>query len=63
MVIIEAAIQVASMVARVAAAAAVARASRERADRLREEMIQRQLHEVLDRQRASIVRLELETRG
>ncbi len=62
MVVIEAATQVAVTVARVVALAAVGRASRDRATRLREELAQRQLREVLEKQRASIVRLELETR-
>src|SRR5215468_4870343 len=52
MVVIEAATQVAVTVSRVVALAAVARAGRDRAARLREEMSQRQLQEVLDRQRA-----------
>jgi hypothetical protein len=63
MVLVEAATQVAVTVARVVSLAAVARASRDRAARLREELAQRQLREVLDKQRASIVRLELETKG
>ena len=62
MVVIEAATQVAVTVARVVSLAAVARASRDRADRLREEMAQKQLELVLDKQRSSIVRMELETR-
>jgi hypothetical protein len=62
MVVIEAATQVAVTVARVVSLAAVARATRDRAARLREEMAQRQLKEVLDKQRASIVRLENETK-
>jgi hypothetical protein len=62
MVVVEAATQVAVTVARVVALAAVGRASRDRAARLREELAQRQLREVLEKQRASIVRLELETR-
>jgi hypothetical protein len=62
MVVIEAATQVAVTVARVVALAAVGRASRDRAARLREELAQRQLREVLEKQRASIVRLEFETR-
>jgi hypothetical protein len=62
MVVIEAATQVAVTVARVVALAAVGRAARDRAARLREELAQRQLREVLEKQRASIVRLELETR-
>ncbi|HLL22564.1 MAG TPA: hypothetical protein VK427_10550, partial [Kofleriaceae bacterium] len=45
MVVIEAATQVAITVARVVSLAAVARASRDRAARLREEMAQRQLKE------------------
>ena len=62
MVVIEAATQVAVTVARVVSLAAVGRASRDRAARLREEMAQRQLSEVLEKQRASIVRLELEVK-
>jgi hypothetical protein len=58
--IIEATTQVAVTVSRVVALAAVARASRERAARTREEMAQRQLREVLDKQKATIQRLELE---
>ena len=61
MVVIEAATQVAVTVARVVSLAAVGRASRDRAARLREEMAQRQLNEVLDKQRASIMNLERET--
>jgi hypothetical protein len=49
-------------VARVVSLAAVGRASRDRAERLREEMAQRQLKDVLEKQRASIVRLELEVK-
>lgn len=62
MVVIEAATQVAVTVARVVSLAAVGRASRDRAARLREELAQRQLKEVLEKQRSSIVRLELETK-
>ncbi len=62
MVVIEAATQVAVTVARVVSLAAVQRAARDRAARLREEMAQRQLKEVIHKQRASIVRLELDTR-
>src|SRR5512135_1406131 len=61
MVLIEAATQVAVTVARVVSLAAVARAARDRAARLREEMAQRQLRDVLEKQRSSIVRLEFET--
>jgi hypothetical protein len=61
MVLIEAATQVAVTVSRVVSLAAVARASRDRAARLREELAQRQLQNVLEKQRSSIVRLELET--
>ena len=61
MVVIEAATQVAVTVARVVSLAAVGRASRDRAARLREEMAQRQLEDVLEKQRARIVRLEHET--
>ncbi len=61
MVIMEAATQIAVTVARVVSLAAVARASRDRAARLREEMAQKQLEVVLEKQRASIVRMELET--
>lgn len=62
MVVIEAATQVAVTVARVVSLAAVGRASRDRAERLREEMAQRQLSEVLEKQRSSIVRLEFEVK-
>lgn len=62
MVVVEAATQVAVTVARVVALAAVGRASRDRAARLREELAQRQLKEVLEKQRSSIVRLEFETK-
>jgi hypothetical protein len=58
MVVIEAATMVAVTVARVVSLAAVARATRDRAARLREEMAQRQLREVLEKQKATIVRLE-----
>jgi hypothetical protein len=58
--ILEAATQVAATVARIVALAAVARASRERAARTREEMAQRQLRDVLDKQKAAIARLEHE---
>jgi hypothetical protein len=61
MVVIEAATQVAVTVARVVSLAAVGRASRDRAARLREEMSQRQLKEVLEKQRSSIIKLEEET--
>jgi DNA-binding transcriptional regulator YdaS (Cro superfamily) len=57
-VAIEAATQVAVTVARVVALAAVARAGRDRAARLREEMSHRQLRDVLDKQKATIERLE-----
>jgi len=60
MVVIEAATLVAVTVARVVSLAAVTRASRDRAARLREEMAQRQLQEVLEKQKASIVHLEAE---
>jgi hypothetical protein len=62
MVVVEAATQVAVTVARVVSLAAVGRASRDRAARLREELAQRQLKEVLEKQRSSIVRLEFETK-
>ena len=61
MVVIEAMTQVAVTVARVVALAAVGRASRDRAARLREEMAQRQLREVLEKQHVSIGNLERET--
>lgn len=62
MVVLEAASQVGVTVARVVALAAVGRAARDRAETLREELAQRQLERVLEKQRASIVRLELETK-
>jgi hypothetical protein len=61
MVVIEAATQVAVTVARVVSLAAVGRASRDRAARLREEMAQRQLREVLEKQHNTILKLEEET--
>jgi hypothetical protein len=63
MVVIEAATLVAVTVARVVSLAAVARASRDRAARLREEMAQRQLREVLEKQKANIARLEAELKS
>jgi hypothetical protein len=60
MVVIEAATQVAVTVSRVVALAAVARASRDRAARTREEMAQDQLRDALDQQQATIQRLEHE---
>jgi hypothetical protein len=62
MVVIEAATQVAVTVARVVALAAVSRAGRDRAARAREDMAQHQLRDVLDRQQATIERLEHELR-
>src|SRR5687768_16162754 len=63
MVVIEAATLVAVTVARVVSLAAVARASRDRAARLREEMAQRQLKEVLAKQKATIERLETDLKS
>jgi hypothetical protein len=63
MVVIEAATQVAVTVARVVSLAAVSRATRDRADRLREEMAQRQLKEVLEKQKANIAKLEADLRS
>jgi len=60
MVVIEAATQVAVTVSRVVALAAVARAGRDRAARMREEMSHHQLKEVLEKQKATIQRLEHE---
>ena len=60
MVVIEAATQVAVTVSRVVSLAAVNRAARDRAARLREEMAQRQLREVLEKQTASIATLQRE---
>ncbi len=60
MVVIESATLVAVTVARVVSLAAVARASRDRAARLREEMAQRQLREVLEKQKLTISHLENE---
>lgn len=60
MVVIEAATQVAATVARVVALAAVARAGRDRSARLREEMSQRQLKDVLAKQKSVIAQLENE---
>lgn len=63
MVVIEAALQVAVTVARVVSLAAVARATRDRAARLREEMSQRQLTEVLEKQKANIAKLEADLKS
>jgi hypothetical protein len=63
MVIVEAATQAATTVSRVVALAAVARAGRDRATRMREEMSQRQLREVLEKQKATIQRLEHELKS
>jgi len=60
MVVIEAATQVAVTVSRVVALAAVARAGRDRAARMREEMSHQQLKEVLQKQKAALQRLEHE---
>jgi hypothetical protein len=60
MVVVEAALQVAVTVSRVVSLAAVTRASRDRAARLREEMAQRGLKEVLEKSKSSIVRMELD---
>jgi hypothetical protein len=62
MIVIEAATQVAVTVSRVVAIAAVARAGRDRAARMREEMAQQQLDDVLAKQKATIARLEHELR-
>lgn len=58
MIVIEVAAQVTTTVARVVALAALARAGRDRATRLREEMSHRQLRDVLAKQHAAIQRLE-----
>ncbi|MGE0869647.1 MAG: hypothetical protein AB7P03_13865 [Kofleriaceae bacterium] len=58
MVVIEAVTLVSVTVARIVALAAVNRASRDRAARLREELAQRQLRKVLEKQRTNITRLE-----
>lgn len=63
MVVVEAATLVAVTVARVVSLAAVARASRDRATRLREEMTQRQLQDVLEKQKAHVLRLETELKA
>lgn len=60
LLVIEAATQVAASVARVVAMHAVHRGGRDRSARLREEMTQRQLREALEKQQASIERLQNE---
>jgi hypothetical protein len=60
--VIEAATQVAVGLARVVAMAAVARAGRDRAARLREELTQRQLKTALEKQKENVARLEKELR-
>jgi hypothetical protein len=62
LVVIEAATQVAVTAARVVSLAAVQRAARDRATRVREEMAQRQLRAVLVKQRANIATLEQQTK-
>jgi len=63
MVVVEAALQVAVTVSRVVSLAAVARATRDRAARLREEMSQHQLEEVLEKQKANIAKLETDLKS
>jgi hypothetical protein len=58
MAVVEAATQVMTSLARIVALAAVGRAGRDRAARLREEMSQRQLRAALDRQRGRLAQLE-----
>jgi hypothetical protein len=60
MIVIEAATQVAVTVSRVVAIAAVARAGRDRTTRMREDLAQRQLKDVLEKQKATIQWLEHE---
>jgi hypothetical protein len=60
MTVIEAATEVAVTVSRVVAIAAVARAGRDRAARMREEMAKQQLADVLAKQKATIAHLEHE---
>ena len=60
MLVMAAMTQVAVTVSRVVAGAAIARAGRDRAARLREEMTHRQLKAVLEKQKTSILRLERE---
>lgn len=62
MLVIDAATRVAVTVSRIVALAAVARAGRERDAGTREELTQGQLHDVLDKQKATIQRLEHELR-
>lgn len=61
-VVMEAALQVSVNLARIVALAAITGATRARAARLREEMSQRQLREVLEKQKATIARLEHDLR-
>ena len=63
MVVVEAATLVAVTVARVVSLAAVSRAAHDRAARLREELAQRQLQQVLEKQKATIAKLEADLRG
>ena len=60
MVVVEAALQVVVTVARIVCLAALARATRDRATRLREEIAQRQLQNVLEKQQATISKLQEE---
>jgi hypothetical protein len=59
----EAATRVLMSLSRVVAMAAVARAGRDRAAQLREELTQRQLRTAIDRQRDSVLRLEQELKS
>jgi len=55
--VLDVASQVVTAAARIVAVAAASRASRERATRLREEIAQKTLHEVLEQQRDALARL------
>jgi hypothetical protein len=63
MVIVEAAALVSVTVARILAIAAINRATHDRAARMREEMSQRQLREVLEKQKLTIAKLEADLVG
>ena len=58
MAVLEAATQITTALARVVAIAAIARATRDRTTRLREELAQRQLRATIDHQRQQLARFE-----
>jgi len=60
MLVVDAGVEVAGTVARLAALGAIARADRDRTQRIRDELTQRQLEDALTQQRENLRRLEAE---